>query len=97
MLVLHISSRVHKPLAPTSWLTTYSVDSTRCAQLVKRRAVGKSSLTRLQNFIEAGDVKVNEIKVRPDKLPRILNKFESAQDEQEYLDETECTLDSEEF
>lgn len=39
----------------------------------------------MQNFIEAGDLKVNEIKVRLDKLPSILSKYKSAQDELECL------------
>ena len=69
----------------------------RRQKLIKRRAVANTSLTRMQNFIEAGDAKVNEIKVRLDKLTSILNKFESAQDELECLDETDYTLDKEEF
>ena len=73
------------------------MDTTRRAQLIKRRAVAKASLTRMQIFIEAGDAKVNDIKVRLDKLPSSLNNFESAQDELECLDETDYTLDREEF
>jgi DNA repair exonuclease SbcCD ATPase subunit len=73
------------------------MDTARRAQLIKRSAVAKASLTRLQNFIEVGDAKVNEIKVTLDKLPSILNKFESAQDELECLDEADYTLDREEF
>jgi len=73
------------------------MDPTRRIQLIKRRAVAKSSLTRLQNFLEAGDLKFNEIKVRLDKLPRILNKYESAQDELECLDEADYSVDREEF
>jgi hypothetical protein len=52
---------------------------------------------RVQNFIEAGDLKVNEIKVRLDKLPSILSKCESAQDELECLDEADYSRDREEF
>ena len=73
------------------------MDPTRRVQLMKRCAVAKASLTRLQNFLEAGDLKVNEIKVRLDKLPSILNKYESAQDELESLDEADYALDREEF
>ena len=36
----------------------------RRVQLVKRRAVSEASLTRLQNFIEASDIKINEIELR---------------------------------
>ena len=35
------------------------MDPTRRIQLIKRRAVAKASLIRLQNFLEAGDLKVN--------------------------------------
>ena len=73
------------------------MDPTGRVQLIKRCAVAKASLTRLQNFLEAGDLKVNEIKVRLDKLPSILNKYESAQDELECLDEADYSLDREEF
>jgi len=51
----------------------------------------------MYNFIEAGDLKVNEIKVSLDKLPSILSKYECAQDEPECLDEAEFSLDGEEF
>ena len=74
-----------------------SMDPTWRIQLIKRRAVAKASLTRLQNFLEAGDLKVNEIKVRLGKLTSILNKYESAQDELECLDEADYSLDREEF
>jgi len=73
------------------------MDPTQPIQLIKRRAVAKASLTRLQNFLEAGNFKFNEIKVRLDKLPSILNKYESAQDELECLDEAVYSLDREEF
>jgi hypothetical protein len=51
----------------------------------------------MQNFIETCDLKVNEIKVRLDKLPSILSKYESAQNELECLDEAGYSLDREEF
>jgi hypothetical protein len=51
----------------------------------------------MQTFIEAGDLKVNEIKVRLDKLPIILNKYKSVQDELECLDEEDHSLDREAF
>jgi len=54
------------------------MDSTRRTQLIRRRAVAKPSLRRMQNFLESGDLKFNEIKLRLDKLPSILNKFEGA-------------------
>jgi hypothetical protein len=51
------------------------MDAARRQQLIKRGAFAKASLTRMQNFLESGDFKVNEIKVRLDKLSSILNKF----------------------
>jgi hypothetical protein len=66
-----------------------SMDPAWRVQLIKHHAVAKASLTRLQNFLEAGDFKFNEIKVRLDKLPSILNKRESAQDELECIDEAD--------
>ena len=51
----------------------------------------------MQNFLESGDLKVNEIKVRLDKLSSILNKFEVARDELECLDDTDYSIDREEF
>jgi tRNA(Glu) U13 pseudouridine synthase TruD len=65
-------------------------------QLIKRHAVAKASLTRMQNFIEAGDFKGNKFKVRLDKLLSILIKYESSQDELECLDEADYSLDREE-
>jgi DNA repair exonuclease SbcCD ATPase subunit len=73
------------------------MDAARKSQLIRRRSVAKASVTRMQNFIEYGDLKVNEIKARLDKLPSILSKYESAQDELECLDEIDDTLDREEF
>ena len=51
----------------------------------------------MQNFLESGDLKINEIKVRLDKLSSNLNKFEVAQDELECLDNADYSLDREEF
>ena len=65
------------------------MDSTRRTQLIKRRAVAKASLTRMQTFLEIGDLKVNEIKVRFDELPGIFNKYDTAQDELELHDDTD--------
>jgi len=65
------------------------MDATLHIQLIKRRAVVKASLTRLQNFLEPGDHKFNEIKFRLDKLSSILNKYETAQVEPEYLDKAD--------
>ena len=54
-------------------------------------------MTRMQNFLESGDFKVNEIKVRLNKLTSILNKFEGAKDQLECPDDADYFLDREEF
>jgi hypothetical protein len=62
-------------------------------KLIKQRGVAKTSLTRVQNFIETGDHNVNEIQVRFNKLPDILNKYETAQEELECSDEIDHSED----
>jgi len=59
------------------------MDLTSRVQLIKGRAVAKASFALLQNFIETGDRKINDIPVRINKLPDIFNKYESAHDELE--------------
>jgi hypothetical protein len=48
------------------------MEAVRRTQLVRQRTVDKGMLTRMQNFIEAGDLKLNEIQVRFDELSSIL-------------------------
>jgi len=48
-------------------------------KLVRQRAVAKSSLTRLQNFIDTGERKLHDLQVRYEELSNILSKFETAQ------------------
>jgi hypothetical protein len=48
-------------------------------KIIRQRAVAKSSLTRLQNFLALGEHKLNEIQVRYDELPVIYSKYDSAQ------------------
>ena len=43
----------------------------RRQQLIRQRAVSKSSLTRMETFIETGERKLNDIQVRFDELPNI--------------------------
>jgi hypothetical protein len=43
----------------------------RRQQLIRQRAVAKSSLTRMETFIETGERKLNYIQVRFDELPNI--------------------------
>jgi hypothetical protein len=47
---------------------------------VKRRAVTKASLTRMQTYISGTDLKINELKVRFEALPSIFNKFDAEQE-----------------
>jgi len=55
------------------------MDPIRRVQLIMRRAESKDSLTRLQNYLEARDLKIKEIKVRLQKIPSILDKYDTAQ------------------
>jgi hypothetical protein len=48
------------------------MEAVRRTQLVRQRTVAKRMLTRIQNFIEAGDLKLNEIQVRFDEISNIL-------------------------
>ena len=54
-------------------------------------------LSRFQNFIEAGDHKINEIQIRFDELPNIFNKFETAQSELELSDDTDHSVVRQQF
>ena len=53
--------------------------------------------SRILNFIEAGDQKINEIQVRFNKLPDIFNRYDTAQSELEPSDDTDQTGDRELF
>ena len=44
------------------------MDTTKRTQLIKQRAVARGMLKQIQNFIEVGDYKINEIQVRFNKL-----------------------------
>jgi len=48
-------------------------------KLVRQRAIAKSSLTRLQNFIDTGERKLHDLQIRYEELSNILRKFETAQ------------------
>jgi len=73
------------------------MEPARRVHLIKRRAVAKAFLTRLQNLIESGVRKLNDIPVRINKLPDIFNKYKSAQDELECVGEENYTGDRKEF
>jgi hypothetical protein len=61
-------------------------------RLVKR-AVAKSMLTCMQDFITTGTPDLHEVQVRLNKLPNILFKFETAQEELEANDELDHSED----
>jgi hypothetical protein len=73
------------------------MDATMRKKLIRQRAVAKASLTRMQNFIETGDRKLYDIQVRFEELPKILDKFETAQNELECFDDTDYSSDRESF
>ena len=64
---------------------------------MRQRAVAKSSVTRMQTFINTGERKLNEIQVRYDELPKIYNKFETAQSELELSDDNDYSQERQQF
>jgi len=73
------------------------MDITRRTQPIKQRSVAREMLSNIQNFIEAGDQKINDIQVRCNKLPNIFNRYDIAQSELEFSDDTDHTGDREQF
>ena len=73
------------------------MDPTCCVQLIKQRSIARGMLSCIQNFIEVGDQKINEIQVRFNKLPDIFNRYDVAQSELELSDDTDHTGDRELF
>ena len=73
------------------------MDTTRRTKLIKQRSVARGMLSRIENFNEAGDQKINDIQVRFDKLPDILNRYDIAQSELELSDDTDHPGDTELF
>jgi len=71
--------------------------ATQRARLIRQRAVPKASLTRMQSFIDTGEPKLNDIHFRFYELQNIYNKFETAQCELELSDDTDYSLDRQEF
>jgi len=63
------------------------MDSTRITQLIKQRAVARGMLSRIQNFIEVVDHKINEIQMRFNKLRDIFNRYDTVQSELEMSDD----------
>ena len=73
------------------------MDIIRHTQLIKQRSIARGMLSRIQNFTEAGDQKINDIQVRCNKLPDIFNRYDIAQSELELSDDTDQTGDREFF
>jgi hypothetical protein len=73
------------------------MDTRRKAHLIKQRAVARGMLSRIQNFINTGDCKLNELQVRLNKLPDIFNRYDVAQSELELSDDMEQFNDREVF
>jgi hypothetical protein len=73
------------------------MDSELRRKLIRQRAVAKTSLTRLQNFIAAAEHKVSELQVRYDELPTIYTKYDNAQNELEISDDDDLSMDRELF
>ena len=73
------------------------MDAEHRKKLVRQRAVAKSSLTRLQNFIETGEHKLHDLQARYEELPNIFCKFETAQNELETTDDVDYSVDRESF
>jgi len=73
------------------------MDATHRPRLTRQSAVAKSSLTRTQSFIDLGERKLNDIQVRFDELLKIYNKFETAQCELELSDDTDYSLERQQF
>jgi hypothetical protein len=63
-----------------------AMEAVRRMQLVWQRTVAKGMLTWIQNFIDAGDLKLYEIQVRFNELPSIFNRYDTAQSELELSD-----------
>jgi hypothetical protein len=73
------------------------MDSTRRAQIINEQSVLTGMLSRIQNFIEVGDQKINEIQVRFNKLVDIFKRYDIAHSELEISADTDHTGDRELF
>lgn len=73
------------------------MESTHREQLIRKRAVAKGMLTRMQAYIDSGNFDTNQIQVRLNRLPTILSKFEAVQDELEASDDFDHTDDRASF
>jgi hypothetical protein len=73
------------------------MDAARRQKLIRQSAVAKASLSRMQTFIELRERKVNKIQVIFDDLQGIFNRYDTAQNELELLDDTDHFADRELF
>jgi len=73
------------------------MDPLRRTQLIKQRAVARGMLSCIQNFIDTGDQKINDIQVRFNKLPDIFCRYDTAQSELELSDDVDHSDDREQF
>jgi hypothetical protein len=73
------------------------MEAVRRTQLIRQRTVAKGMLTRIQNSIQAGDPKLNEIQVRFDELPSTSNRYDTAQSELELSEDADHFGDREVF
>jgi hypothetical protein len=71
------------------------MDAIQRQRFIKQRAVARGMLTRIQNYIEAGDKKLNELQVMFNKLSDIFNRYDTAQIELELCDDTDHSGDRE--
>jgi hypothetical protein len=73
------------------------MDDQQRTRLVRQGAVAKSSLTRMQTYINAGERKIHDLQFRYGELPNIFREFKAAQSELEQLDDFDHSADRESF
>jgi hypothetical protein len=73
------------------------MDPAERKQLVKKRAVARGMLSRMQTFIESGEHKIQEIQVRFDDLPIIFNNYDTVQSDLEVSDDRDHSEDRQQF
>lgn len=67
------------------------------SQLLRKRARVKGDLTRMQTYIEAGELDIHEVTVRYEDLLNIKLKYENIQEQLEIVDSTDYAEDCEAF
>jgi len=71
------------------------MNATRHEQNIGQSPVPKSSITRMQTFIDSGDSKMNEIQVRFDDIQGIFDRYDTAQNELGLSNDTDQFVDRE--